>query len=199
MELYELIIDENNDSGVNYIALVDSPAIESNWQAFSKQKKKPLKFKIENEEKRIISGYLMKADLPIYRIDEHGEYYVVFKKNTIIEIVKKFMRNGFTRNTNLDHSPHQLADNVWLIESIIIDKDRGTQAPKGFEDAPDGSWFGSMYVGNNAIWEEIKAGTFKGFSVEGMFLQRPIADLDTLKIEQIKEIIKEYETKNGQL
>ena len=36
-ELLELIIDEEDESGVDYIALVDSPAIESEWLAFKKQ------------------------------------------------------------------------------------------------------------------------------------------------------------------
>ena len=35
-ELLELIIDEEDESGVDYIALVDSPAILSNWQSFQK-------------------------------------------------------------------------------------------------------------------------------------------------------------------
>ena len=39
-DLLELIIDEEDESGVDYIALVDSPAILSNWQSFSKDKLK---------------------------------------------------------------------------------------------------------------------------------------------------------------
>ena len=35
-DLLELIIDEEDESGVDYIALVDSPAILSNWKAFQK-------------------------------------------------------------------------------------------------------------------------------------------------------------------
>lgn len=35
-ELIELIIDEEDESGVDYVALVDHPAIMSNWQAFKK-------------------------------------------------------------------------------------------------------------------------------------------------------------------
>jgi len=35
-DLLELIIDEEDESGVDYIALVDHPAIMSNWQSFQK-------------------------------------------------------------------------------------------------------------------------------------------------------------------
>ena len=41
-ELLELIIDEEDESGVDYIALVDSPAIESNWMAFNREDSKQI-------------------------------------------------------------------------------------------------------------------------------------------------------------
>jgi len=36
MELLELVINEDDDSGVDYIALVDQPAVEKLWMAFKK-------------------------------------------------------------------------------------------------------------------------------------------------------------------
>ncbi len=36
-----------------------------------------------DKEKRMISGALMISDLPIYRKDEMGEYYVVFDKGLL--------------------------------------------------------------------------------------------------------------------
>ena len=85
MKILELVIDENqeDESGVDYIALVDEPAIQSNWMAFNEQKKVELKFKIQDKEKRIVSGYFMISDLPIARIDDEGKmFYVVFRKDT---------------------------------------------------------------------------------------------------------------------
>ena len=73
-DLLELIIDEEDESGVDYIALVDSPAIMSNWQAFQKHEYKRA-FKIQDKEKRIVSGYFMKADLPIIRLNDENEKY----------------------------------------------------------------------------------------------------------------------------
>ena len=40
---------------------------------------------------------------------------------------------------------------------------------KGFEDAPDGSAFASYFVDNEDVWQKVKSGEFKGFSVEGLF------------------------------
>ena len=155
MKILELIIDENqeDESGVDYIALVDSPAIQSNWMAFNEQKKLELKFKIQDEEKRIVSGYFMIADLPIARMDDEGKmFYVVFRKDTIEKIVNKFMRNGFNANINLMHDSNAIANGVYVIESLIIDTERGIKAPEGFEKVPNGSWWGSMRVENDEIW-----------------------------------------------
>jgi hypothetical protein len=192
MTIYELVINEEADTGVDYIALVDSPAIESDWMAFNKQKVKQ-QFEVQSEDKRIISGYLMKADLPIDRIDENGNLFgVVFRAKTIFDIALKFTKNGFNKNINLDHDKNQIAEGVWLFESRIIDSERKSFAPEGFEDAPDGSWWGSMYVENDEIWKQIKEGTFKGFSVEGMFLQSKPKDVEDETIEQIQNLIRNF-------
>ena len=71
--------------GLQAIALVDRPAIGLNYQAFA-----PHKFEVINEEKRIVMGAAMIPDLPIYRRDERGEYYAIFKKETMLHIQLKF-------------------------------------------------------------------------------------------------------------
>ena len=64
--------------GLQAIAFVDAPAIGLNYQAFA-----PHKFEVINEEKRIVMGAAMIPDLPIYRRDERGEYYAIFREETI--------------------------------------------------------------------------------------------------------------------
>jgi len=125
-------------------------------------------FAIQNEEKRIISGPLIVANLPIYRRDEQGEYYVVFDAPTTMEIAQKFFKLGYQNNVNLNHDPSKKPDGVYMFESMIIDASRGISTPSGFETLPDGSWFGSFKVDNDAIWQQVKDGTFTGFSVEGL-------------------------------
>ena len=191
-ELLELIIDEEDESGVDFIALVDNPAIESNWQSFNKEDIKQI-FQIQDEEKRIVSGYFMKADLPIIRLNDKNEkYYVVFRRETIEKIVNKFFKNGYNANVNLMHDNNLQAKGVYVIESLIIDSKRGTKAPEGFEDAPDGSWFGSMRVENDEVWQMVKDGTFKGFSVEGMFGQDKTVKYPTNLIKKIRDVVKRY-------
>jgi hypothetical protein len=126
-----------------------------------------LKFAIQDEEQRIVTGPLMIADLPIYRKDEDGEYYVMFSAEEIKKIVQRFFKKGYQAKVNIEHS--KPVEDVFMFESYIVDREKGVMPPKGFEDIPDGSWFGSYKVDNDVIWDEVKAGTFKGFSIEGMF------------------------------
>jgi hypothetical protein len=169
LPVYKLQIDASQDSElqVDYVALVDKPAIEKDFIAFDQTKR--LEFLV-NEDRNIISGAAMLADVPIYRRDEQmGEYFVVFDAPTIFQIVEKFFQKGFNQNFNLMHNPEAKLSGVTVFESFIVDKSRGIQPMVGFEDAKDGSWFMSAKVNNPEVWQMIKEGKVKGFSVEGIF------------------------------
>ena len=87
LPIIKLTIDEQDETRVEKISFVDDPAIERQWMAF---KKSPYRFKAD-EEKRVVSGPLMVAGLPIYRHDEkNGEYYVQFDADSIQRAVLKF-------------------------------------------------------------------------------------------------------------
>jgi len=168
LPIYELMINEdvNDDAEVSFVAMVERPAIQRNWNAF----KENVKFEIISEEKRIISGPLMLADTPIFRSDDKlGDYYITISKDTILKIVQKFFKKGYQANVNVEHNPDYKVEDMVMFESFISDSARGIAPMKGFEDAPDGSWFGSMKVDNDFAWNEVKEGNIKGFSVEGIF------------------------------
>lgn len=139
-------------------------------------------FAIQDEEQRIISGPLMLADTPIYRSDDNGEYYVVFTKETIKKIAQRFFKKGYQSNVNLMHDQGNLTEGLTMFESWLKDDKRGIKAMKGFEDVPDGSWFGSFKVDNDEVWQMVKDGKVRGFSVEGQFNYRKTGDK---KIEQL--------------
>lgn len=167
LPIYKLVIkDEDENMGVNFVALVDEPAIQRNFFAFDNQ----MRFAAD-KERRIITGALMIADMPIYRRNEKmGEFYVVFDKQQIEKIAQRFMKNGYNDNVNKMHDAQQTVEGVYMYESFITDSQRGILAPRGFESTPEGTWFGSYKVDNDEVWNEfIKTGEFKGFSVEGTF------------------------------
>jgi hypothetical protein len=169
LPIYQLEIsdDLNDGAEVDFVALVDRPAIERNFLRFSEANK--YNFAIQSEERRIVSGALMLADTPIYRNDTNGEYYVTFTPGTIEKIAQKFFKKGYQSNVNLMHDGSQEVEGVTMFESWIKDSSRGVAPMKGFEDAPEGSWFGSFKVENEDVWNRVKSGEFKGFSVEGVF------------------------------
>ena len=192
--VYELIISEDleDDAQVSVVSLVNRPAIQRNWNAFNENQK----FQIVSEEKRIISGVIMLADTPIYRNDNtNGEYYVVFTKDTIFKIVQKFFKKGYQSNVNLQHNANDKVSNVTMFESFISDIDRGILPMKGFEDTPDGSWFGSFKVDDDNVWEMVKSGEIKGFSVEGIFEYTRKENKEEQLLQDIKKILSSISDK----
>ena len=187
--IYELQIEQNegSDVEVDFVALVDRPAIQRGFLAFKEARQN---FVIQDEEQRIISGPLMLADTPIYRNDAiRGEYYVVFSADTIKQIAQKFFKKGYQNNVNLMHNSGDVQEGLTMFESWIVDKKRGIQPMVGFEDVPDGSWFGSYKVENDEAWNKVKSGEVLGFSVEGNFLYKEQEQM-TPEEKMMNEIIK---------
>lgn len=178
------VIDALGSIGMKFDLIV------ANLPDYVKQLKKPkTKFAIQSAEKRIISGPAMLSDLPIYRRDNNlGEYYVVFDKETIYKIAKKWALNNKYNAVNVDHKTE--IDGCTLFETYLLDFERGIMPPKGFEDAKDGSWFVSYYVEDDNIWQKVQDGTWNGFSVEGFFDFPVNAEIQFLS--QLKEILQKH-------
>lgn len=149
-------------------------------------KKSGFQFAIQSEERRIITGPAMIADLPIYRKDnERGEYYIVFTAETIWSLAKKFSREQKYSAVNTMHKDE--VDSLNMIESYFVNRERGINPPTGFEDVADGSWFMSYLVDNDEVWAKVKAGEFKGFSVEGFF------SIENQNLTAAKDLLNEIE------
>ena len=69
--LLDISEDMNDDAEVDYVALVDKPAIQKNWNAFKNQQR----FEVVSEDKLIISCPLMLDDMHIFRsYATYGDY-----------------------------------------------------------------------------------------------------------------------------
>ena len=185
--LIHLTIDELDDeTRVEKVSFVDDPAIQRKWMAFNKQGHG---FKVQDAERRIVSGALMVADMPIYRRDKTGEeYYVQFSGDSIKKIVYKFMREGRLSKVNEMHATD--VNGVFMFESFLIDGTRGIKTPQGFEELPDGSWFGSFKVDNEDVWAKVKDGSFQGFSVEGIFDEGMEESVDERIISALSKMLE---------
>lgn len=171
--------------GIKIMSLVESPAVEDNFLKFAEEHQ--IQFSID-EEQHIVFGVALRADYPIYRCSpELGEYYVVFSKETIKELYEKFMIDQNFNNINLNHDTD--TEGVYLLQSFIKNVNAGIN-PIEFEHIEDGSWFTAYKVENKQVWEDVKAGKFNGFSVEGYFgleRQEPKDEIEEL----IDEILNE--------
>mgnify|MGYP003628159683 FL=1 len=177
LPLIEFKLSEDVE-GLQAIALVDTPAIGLNYQAFANHK-----FEVINEDKRIVMGAAMIPDLPIYRRDERGEYYAIFKKETIKALVQKLFKENKHNNFNEEHNAFKILDGVYIYQSFITDAELGISAPSGFENVADGTWFIAAKVENDEAWAKVKKeGLLKGFSVEGVF------DLEPYKFKKMNKI-----------
>lgn len=161
---YYASVDEEG-TGMFVVSLVDEPAVEVEWQLFSTVQEM---FKIENEDRKIITGVVMLAETPIYRWDPSmGEYYIKYSKDTIEKMVQKYFKEGYQENVDGDHS-FELIDGIELQQAFIKDTEKGI-APVGFEKVPDGSLFFTYKVTSDELWDKVKNGSWTGFSLAGAF------------------------------
>ncbi len=186
LKIYHCVIDEDisSDLEVNFVSLVDRPAIGRNFLTFAEQEQK-LAFAV-NDEEQVISGPAMIADLPIYRKDDElGEYYTVFDKESIKNIALKFFKKGYNKSFNLQHADDSQQSCVTIFQSFLTNEALGIMPMKGYDDVPDGSWFISAKVDDPELWAKIKEGKYRGFSVEGLF--------SYVKKESEEQILNQFE------
>ena len=166
LDVYNATISDIED-GIIFISLVDLPAVERDFVCF-KEMKEPVRFKIENEDKHIISGVVMLANSPIYRVNGDYEYYMTYTPETLQKMAEKMLIEGTFKNIDLQHNNRKV-EGVNLIEVYQKDSSKGI-SPNFVDDVPDGSLMASFHITNDALWDEIKNGNFlNGFSLEGFF------------------------------
>ncbi|NBV92733.1 MAG: hypothetical protein EBR91_11300, partial [Flavobacteriia bacterium] len=114
LPIYEIVIDLNDpETTVSFNSLVEYPAHEKNFETFSKM---AYEF---NDEQRVITGIAISSDTPIYRFDQNTneEYYVVFTKDAIRDIVIDYARRNNFNNVNIEHNSKNVVDGLHMIMS----------------------------------------------------------------------------------
>ena len=181
--VYNAIISDE-ETGMMKISLVDDPAVMSDFQAFDRHHI-PQMYAISDEEKRLVRGVVMRADFPIYRSDDKiGEYYIIYKADQIRLMAEKYLAEGRQNHVNLMHEEGSDVEGVQMVQYFI--KGDGVTVD-GFDECADGSLFAEFHVVNDDVWEDIKAGTYKGFSLEGYFDLQPETDAD--EVQEIVDIL----------
>ena len=182
--VYDAIITDD-ETGMMKISLVDDPAVMSNFQAFDASRKMQM-YAVTDSEKRLVRGVVMRADFPIYRRDERmGEYYIIYKADTIRQMAEKYLAEARQNDVNLMHKDGSDVEGVQMVQCFI--KGDGVSVD-GFDDIADGSLFAEFHITNDEVWEAVKEGTYQGFSLEGFFDLVPETDAD--EVDQIVKDLK---------
>lgn len=194
LPLYEALIT-NDECGVYKVSCVTDPATEVNWVAFDDDK--PMqKFAVENKVERMVSGIIMVADKPIFRMTADGfEYYIVYSKDTLKVMAEKMIYDGVGSNVNIQHQDGTDVEGVNLVELYVINREKGID-PEYFKEVPDGSLVGTYKIHNEELWQMIENGEVLSFSLEGIF---DVAPVEFSKQENNKTISRKYMSKLGKI
>lgn len=181
-QIKEFVVDDDNLSGIlEAVSLVENPAIEIDYIYFSKDKKT---FST-NEEKRIVAGIAMVPDKLIYRNNGEEEFYGYFTAETIKKCAYQFMKEKRNDMVTIQHQ--SAVDDVYVIESWIVEDSEKDKINTFGIEAPVGSWCLMMKVENDQVWADVKAGKCKAYSIEGFF---GLATKQKSLIERIKDAIE---------
>ena len=175
-KIFEIIVNPDDETGVDFNAFVDVPAHMKGFIAFGKNE--PLHYSF-NEEKRMVTGVLISAGTLIERFSKDlGQHWVLFSAETIDTINKKTSKKGQWSNLNLMHDADQVTKGAYMTERYTVSNSdpKKPNIPEAFakQGINDGSLIGTYYIEDDKLWQDVKEGKFNGFSVEGWFEKQEI-------------------------
>jgi len=190
LETIELFIDDEDQSGIEAISLVEFPAIEENFVALSKHK---IELKTMDEEKRLVVGLALVPDKKIYRNNGGFEYNITFSKDTVRKAAEKYLKSLKIHNATIEHEME--VDGVYLTESWIVEDKAKDKTALYDLNAPEGAWAVAMRIENDEVWGDVKAGKYLGFSIEGIFNENQGWDAEDLSVmKKINQLLDELES-----
>jgi len=99
---------------------------------------------------------------------------------------------------------------VHTVESWIVEDSKNDKSNLYGYELPKGTWFVSMRVNNDEVWQRIKSGELKGLSIEGYFVDKmetlsttkkelaePVGEVDGLPLFVNEQDALEYAKKLG--
>lgn len=154
------------DSETYAISMVEMPAIESDFVALAEQKEDKVQVFLESDERHMVYGAALIPDKDIYRNNGEQEFYISFTKESIEKMSQDFMKNYRQNEVTLDHE--EMANDITITESWLVEDTYKDKANALGINVPNGTWMIGMKVNQIDVWDRIKSGELKGFSVESM-------------------------------
>ena len=188
MRIVELILGDDELTGIEAISVVENPAIEEDFIAL---KSEEIKLAEVDKEKRILMGALLVPNKPIYRKKGEEEYYIYFSRDTVAKASQLYLMNGNQSKATLEHQ-HTI-NGLTLVESWLVEDEVHDKSRKYGLNVPVGTWMGAVKVNNEDIWNNfVKTGKVKGFSIEGYFadkMERPKEPVNDFEEEEAEEML----------
>lgn len=154
------------DSETYAISMVEQPAIESDFVALSEQKEDKIQAFLESNERHMVYGAALIPDKDIYRNNGEQEFYISFTKESIEKMSQDFMKEYRQNEVTLDHQ--EMANDITITESWLVEDPYKDKSNALGINVPQGTWMIGMKVNQIDVWDRVKAGELKGFSVESM-------------------------------
>ena len=188
VEIIELLIDETKDEyGINAVSVVRDPAIEENFVALNKHE---VELKQVDTEKRILMGAALIPNKQIYRRNKDKEYYIFFSEETVRKASELFLMRSNQNNATYEHE-RKMLEGMSVVESWIIEDEKTDKSRLYNFNLPKGTWMISMKVNNDEVWQSVKDGDVKGFSIEGHFADKYEMSKEKIEKDEIIAYLKE--------
>ena len=165
MKVYEAVFDEEKTEGVYALSVVERPAMEDFWIALNEHPKE-INLTLANEEKRLLLGAALIPNKKVYRNIDGYEFFLTMSEETIEQLAHSFIKKGYQNNSSLEHEAK--LSGMSVVETWIVkdkDKDKSNAYGKQYEQ---GTWVAMMKVEDDAVWEKVKKGEVKGFSIDAV-------------------------------
>lgn len=184
------------DSETYKISMVSEPAIEVDYVALEKQNEE-VEIKLSTDERHICYGPALIPNKDIYRNNGEQEFYINFSEESISKMSQEFMKNYKQHEVNLQHEDD--VDEVFVCESWVVEDPYKDKANALGFNVPSGTWMVGMKVNNVDVWDKVKQGELKGFSVESAIHLEEFSKNDNNMIEtndmkywtKFKEVLSE--------
>ena len=159
------------------ISMVENPAIEEDFIALAKEEEN-INIQLSSDEKHMVYGAVLVPEKDIYRNNGEREFYISFSKDSIEKMSQDFMKDYRQHEVTVGHE--DIANEICVVESWIktdLYKDKSVAIGLN-ENLPVGTWFCGMKVNNVDVWNKIKTGELKGFSVESLISLEDFSKID---------------------
>lgn len=188
------------DSETYKISMVSEPAIEVDYVALEKQNEE-VEIKLSTDERHICYGPALIPNKDIYRNNGEQEFYINFSEESISKMSQEFMKNYKQHEVNLQHEDD--VDEVFVCESWVVEDPYKDKANALGFNVPSGTWMVGMKVNNVDVWEKVKEGELKGFSIESAIHLEEFSKNDNNMIEtndemfwnRLRNVISEFFSK----